>query len=125
MCCTRLAGNAEPQKIAKNSPSRHRRTTLSGYILATKARINNRKKNLLNINTFSTFPHNMANFGPLTAEIGPGVCGALANFSGFHILAALLNGTLVVGVSQTLRIEQRAPPIFGRAAVTLGIGPHF
>jgi len=22
-------------------------------------------------------------------------------------------------------IEQRAPPIFGRAAITLGIGPHF
>jgi len=32
------------QKIAKNSPSRHRRTTLSGYIFATKARIDNRKK---------------------------------------------------------------------------------
>jgi len=27
-----------------------------------------------------------------------------------------------VGVSQTLRVEQRAPPIFGRAAITLGIG---
>ena len=22
-------------------------------------------------------------------------------------------------------VEQRAPPIFGRAAITLGIGPHF
>ena len=67
----------------------------------------------------------MANFGPLTAEIGSGVCGTPANFSGFRVLAALLNGTIVVGVSQTLRIEQRAPPVFDRAAITLGIGPYF
>jgi len=38
------------------------------------------------------------------------------------MLAALLHDTRVVGVSQTL--QQRAPPIFGRAAITLGIGPH-
>jgi len=31
-------------KIAKNSPSGHHRTTLSGYIFATKAHIDNRKK---------------------------------------------------------------------------------
>jgi len=30
---------------------------------------------------------------------------------------------LVVGVSQTLRVEQRAPHIFGRATIRLGIGP--
>jgi len=29
-------------KIAKNSPSGHHRTTLSGYIFATKARIDSR-----------------------------------------------------------------------------------
>jgi len=32
------------QKIAKNLLSAHHRTTLSGYILATKAHIDNRKK---------------------------------------------------------------------------------
>jgi len=32
------------QKIAKNSPPVHHRTTLLGYIFATKARIDNRKK---------------------------------------------------------------------------------
>jgi len=32
------------QNIAKNSPSAHHRTTLSGYVFATKARIDNRKK---------------------------------------------------------------------------------
>jgi len=45
----------------------------------------------------------MVNFGPLAAEIDLVVWGSTANFNGFHILAALLHGTLVVGVSQTLR----------------------
>jgi len=45
----------------------------------------------------------MANFGPLAAEIDPVVLGTPANFNGFRVLAALLHGTLVVGVSQTLR----------------------
>ena len=61
------------------------------------------EKNLLSSNTSSTCPRNMVNFGPLTAEIRSGVWGTLANFNGFHVLAALLHGTLVVGVSQTLR----------------------
>ena len=61
----------------------------------------------------------MVNFGPLAAEIDRVVWGTPANFNGFHVLAALLHGTPLCGV------EQRAPPIFGRAAITLGIGPHF
>jgi len=66
----------------------------------------------------------VVDFGPLTAEIGSGVWGTPANFNGFHVLAALLHSTLVVGVSQTCGIEQRSPPILGRAAITLGIGSH-
>jgi len=47
--------------------------------------------------------------------------------------AALLHGTRAAAVSQTLwrgtgngitELSQRAPPIFGWAAITLGIGPH-
>ena len=45
----------------------------------------------------------MVNFGPLTTEIGSGAWGNPANFNGFRVLAALLHGTLVVGVSETLR----------------------
>jgi len=60
-------------------------------------------KKLLNSNTFSTCPHNMMNFGLLTADICWRVWGSPANFNGFRFLAALLHGTLVVGVSQTLR----------------------
>ena len=99
MCCTRLAENTG-RKITKNSRSGHHRTTLSGYIFATGARIDNRK-NSLSSNTSSTCPHNMANLGPLTAEIGSGVWGTPSDFNRFHVLAALLHGTLVVGVSQT------------------------
>jgi len=81
----------------------HNRTTLSGYIFATKARIENRKKNLLNVNISRTRPYNMANFSPVTAEIRWGVWGTPANFNGFRLLAALLHGILILGVSQTLR----------------------
>jgi len=45
----------------------------------------------------------MVNLGPLATEIVSLVWGTPANFNGFHVLAALLHGTLVVDVSQTLR----------------------
>jgi len=41
--------------------------------------------------------------GPLAAEIGLPVWGTPANFNDFRVLAALLHGSQVVGVSQTLR----------------------
>jgi len=40
-------------KIAKKSPSGRHRTTLSGYVFATKARIDNQKKNLLKPNSIT------------------------------------------------------------------------
>ena len=42
-------------------------------------------------------------FGRLAADICWRVWGTRANFNGLRVLAALLHGTLVVGVSQTLR----------------------
>jgi len=149
------------------------------------------EKYLLNSNTSSRCPHNIANFSPLTAEICWRVWGTPANFNWFHVLAsllqrrrspeanqtshylwptpglvhyiytfggscpltefckvqyslcvqvlhslilvALLHGTPAAGVSQILwcgtrngitELTQKAPPIFGWAAITLGIGPH-
>jgi len=50
------------------------------------------------------------------------------------ILTALLHGTPAAGISQTLRhgtrngiteLSQTTPPIFGWAAIKLGIDPHF
>jgi len=48
-------------------------------------------------------PHNMVNFGPPAAEIATVVWGTPPNVNGFRVLAALLLGTPVVGISQTLR----------------------
>jgi len=45
----------------------------------------------------------MVNFDPLPAEIVSLVWGTPANFNGFRVLAALQHGTIVVGVSETLR----------------------
>jgi len=49
------------------------------------------EKSLLNSNTSSTCPHNMAIYGPLMAEIGWPVWGTPANFNWFCVLAALLH----------------------------------
>jgi len=67
----------------------------------------------------------MVNFGLLAAEIISLAWGTPANFNGFRVLVALLYGTVVVGVSQNCGVQQRASPIFDRAAIRLGIGPHF
>jgi len=77
------------QKIAKNLPSGHHRTNLSGCIFTTEAFIDNRK-NLLNSDIFSTYPNNMVNFDPVTADIGLLVGGTPANFNGFRLLVSLL-----------------------------------
>jgi len=45
----------------------------------------------------------MVNFGLLAADINPVVWGTPANFNGFRVLAALLRGSQLVSVSQTLR----------------------
>jgi len=89
--------------MTKKSPSGHHPTTLSGYKFATEACIDNRKKNLLSSNIPSTCPHNMVNFDLRAAEIVSGVWGTPFTFNGFRVLAALLRGRQVVGVSQTLR----------------------
>jgi len=98
MCCMRLAENTG----CKNSPSGHHCTTLSGYISATKACIDNRKK-LVKQQYLPRMSLQYSELGPLAAEIASLVWGTPANFNGFRVLAALLHGTPAVGVSQTLR----------------------
>jgi len=57
-------------------------------------------KNLSNSNISSRCFHNMANFGPLTAEIGWRVWGTPANFNEFRVLASLRRSP---EVNQTLQ----------------------
>jgi len=66
----------------------------------------------------------MVNFGPLPAEIGPVVWGNQLISTG---IASWLRYCTVLqqwASAKLCGVEQRAPPIFGRAAITLGIGPH-
>jgi len=44
----------------------------------------------------------MANFGPLAAEIGSGVCSTPAIFNGFRVLASLLQRRSSPDANQTL-----------------------
>jgi len=60
-------------------------------------------KNLLNSNTSSTCARNMLKLRPTNGWDRFWSLGHPANFNGFRVLTALLHGTLVVGVSQTLR----------------------
>ena len=110
--------------MTQKSPSGHHRTTLSGYIFGTKACIDNRK-HLLNSNTSSTRPDNIVNFSLLTAEICWQVWGTPAIFNGFRVLAALLHGTLVVGVSQTLRRSTQGATYIRQGGHHVGHWPTF
>jgi len=64
------------------------------------------EKNLLNSYTSSTCTDNVVKFGLLTAEICWRVWGTTANFNRFRVLAELLHGTLVVGISQTAALNR-------------------
>ena len=77
MCCSRLAANTGRENVAKN----RRPGTIAQLRRAISSQLRHVltiEKNLLNSNI--TCPHNMVNFGPLTAEIGSGVWGTPANF---------------------------------------------
>jgi len=101
-CCARLAentGRKNRQKVAIWAPSHN----FVGLYLPNEGMYRQSEKKLVKHLISSTCLHNMVNFGPLAAEIVSLVWGTPANFNGFLFLAALLHGTLVVGVSQTLR----------------------
>jgi len=87
------------QKIAIWAPSHN----FVGLYLRNWGMYWQSEKNLLSSNISSTCHHNMVNFGLLAAEIVSEVWGTPANFNSFRVLAALLHGSQVVSVSQTLR----------------------
>jgi len=89
MCCTRLAentGRKNCEKIAICAPSHN---FVGLYLCNYGSR--HLKKKLVKQQFSSTRPHNVVNFGPLTAEIGWQVWGTPANFSVFCVLAFLLH----------------------------------
>jgi len=66
----------------------------------------------------------MVNFGPLAAEIGLRVWGTPASLNGFRVLAALLYGSQVVSISQTLRHGTEGATYVRQGDLQFGIGPH-
>jgi len=102
MYCTRLTENTGRKELPK---IRHLGTIaqLCRAVSLQLRHVSTIGKNLLNSSISCRCPYNMLNFSPLTAEITLPVWGTPAHFNGFRVLAALLQGTLVVGVSQTLR----------------------
>jgi len=69
-------------------------------------------KKLVKQQYLSHMSSHIVKYGLLTAEIGSGVWGTPADFNGLRVLAALLHGTLVVGVSQTLRPLNRGRHLY-------------
>ena len=67
----------------------------------------------------------MVNIGPLSVEIGPVLWGTHANFNWFHVLAALLYGTRVLGVSQTLRRRTEGDTYIRQGGHHVGHWPTF
>jgi len=124
MCCMRLAGNAGPKK----SPKIHHLGTIAQLRWAISSQLRHVStvgKNLLNSYASPTCPYNTVNFGPLVAEIISLVWGTPANVNGFHVLASLLHGTLVVGVSQTLRRWTEGATYIWQGGHHVGYWPTF
>jgi len=101
-CCMRLAKNTGRRKSPK---IRHLRTIaqLCRAISSQLRHVSTIEKRLVKQQYLPHMSLQYGELGPLGAEIGLLVWGTPANFNGFCILAALLRGTLVVGVIQTLR----------------------
>jgi len=99
----RLAENIGRKKVAKNLHL----GTIAQLCWATSSQLKGThrqsEKNLLSSNMSSRCPHNIVNFSPPAAEIGLPVWGTPANLNSFHDLAALLHGSQVVSISQTMR----------------------
>jgi len=104
MCCKRFAGNTGRKNDAKNHHLRL--STIAQLFRAISSQLRHVStigKKLLSSNISSRCPYNMVNFGPLTAEINWQVWGTPSSyFNGYRVLAVLLHGRQVVGISQTL-----------------------
>jgi len=101
MCCMRLAENTG----CKRSPKIRHLGTIAQFYRVVSSQLRHTStigKNLISSNIFFTCPQNMADSGPLTAEIGLGVWGTPANFNGFRVLTSLLQRRRSTEANQTL-----------------------
>ena len=126
MCCSRLAANTGRKKnVAKNR--------YLGTIAQLRRAVSSQlrrvstigKNNLLSSNISSACPHNMVNFGQLASEILCQFGTPLQISTGFLSWKRYCTALQQWASAKLCGVEQRAPPTFGKAANTLGIGPHF
>ena len=100
-CCMWLA-EIQTQKSRQKSPSGHHSTTLSGYIFATKARIDNQKKKLVKqqylLHMSSQYGERPTNSWDRLTSLGHP-----CKFQLVSRLGSVTARHLVVGVSQTVR----------------------
>ena len=82
------------------------------------------ERNLLNSNISSKCPHNVANFGPLTAEIGWRVWGTPANFNRFRFMASLLQRYHSTEANRTLHDVWPSPGLVHYINIFRGFCPH-
>jgi len=80
-------------------------------------------KELLSSSMSSECPHNMVNFSPLPAEIGPVVWGTPGNFNGFLVLASLLQRHCSTEANQTLHDVWPSPGLVDYVYVFGGCCP--
>jgi len=66
----------------------------------------------------------MVNIGLLAAEIGPVVWEPQLISTAFDPWQRYCTVLQQWASAKLCDVEQKAPPVFGRAAITLGIGPH-
>ena len=83
MYCTRLVGNTGRKNDAKKSPFAHHRTILSGWVFATKAYIDNRKKFIKQQYALLMFPQ----YGELRLSSGWERFGSLGHHCKFQRLS--------------------------------------
>ena len=96
----------ECRAVTLPTPSGHHPTTLSGYIFATTIGKKLVKQQYLPYMSPQYGELRPTSGGPVAAEVVSLVWGTPANFNGFRVLAALLHGSLVVGVSQTAALNR-------------------
>ena len=105
-------------------PSKFQRVSRLGFVTAPTS-LNGGQPNFARYSAFSCAGTSYIRFRgllPLTefCQVQNSLCVQVLRSP---IFAALLHGTRAVGVNQTAALS-RGPPMFGRAAITLGIGPH-
>jgi len=116
--------NTGRKKVAKNC----RLGTIAQFCQAISSQLRHLstiwKKKLLSSNMSSRCPHDMVIFGPLAAEIGPVVWGHPYEFQRVSRLGSVTARQWSSERQPNCGVEQRAPTMFCRATITLGIGPH-